>query len=257
MTNQNKIPKVYLVGAGPGDKGLITVLGKELLESAHVVIYDRLVSGGVLEYINPEAEKIFVGKSSTYKSIKQDEINEVIKEAVLSNPGKVVVRLKGGDPFIFGRGGEEALFLANNNIAFEIVPGITSLSGAASVLFTPLTDRRHSKGIIILTGHSQLGRGLPDYDWPSLVKNNFTLAFYMAHKNLKDITEHLMEGGLPKTTPAIALMNATAEGEDFVEATVEDIYERVSAKDLTPPMMLIIGGVVELGSNLRSLLKDL
>lgn len=255
MTNQN--PKVYLVGAGPGDKDLITVKGKELLESADVVIFDRLVSDGVLEYINPKAEKIFVGKSSTYKSIKQEEINEVIKKAVLDNPDKTVVRLKGGDPFIFGRGGEEALFLAHSNIAFEIVPGITSLSGAASVLFTPLTDRRNSKGIIILTGHSQLGKGLPDYDWPSLVKNNFTLAFYMAHKNLKNITEHLIGSGMDKTTPAIALMNATTKGEDFVESTVEDIYEKVSAKKLTPPIMLIIGGVVELGSELRGLLKDL
>lgn len=257
MSNQNKNPKVYLVGAGPGDKGLITVRGKDLLEQAAVVIFDRLVSEGVLEYINPEAEKIFVGKSSTYKSIKQDEINEVIKKAVLDNPEKLIVRLKGGDPNIFGRGGEEALFLATNNIALEIVPGITSLSAAASVLFTPLTDRRHSKGIILLTGHSQTGRGLPDYDWEALVKNNFTLAFYMAHKNLKEITLKLIENDLPKSTPAIAMMNATADGEDFVEATVGNIYERVLAKEFTPPIMLIIGGVVELGSELRDLIDNL
>ena len=240
--------KVYLVGAGPGDPELITVKAKRLLEEADVVIYDRLVSDEVLGYINASAEKLFVGKRVAFHAIPQDEINELIVEKAKS--GKMVVRLKGGDPYIFGRGSEEAEVLSKENIPFEVVPGITAASGLAAYAGIPLTDRRHSSAVTFITGHKTGGGDLSTIDWSALASLDNTLVFYMGLKNIKAIIKNLLDHGFSPEKPAAVVRRATLPNQKTVSGNLSNIAELVNTNGIRPPALLIVGEVVKLRETL-------
>ena len=233
---------VYIVGAGPGEKELISVKGLRLLKEADVVIYDRLVGPEILEYINPSAEQIFVGKKKSFHARPQDEINRLLEEG--AKEGKVVVRLKGGDPFIFGRGSEEARFLAEADIDFEVVPGVTAASGVAAYAGMPLTDRSISSAVTFVAGHRMTGKGIDDLDWNSLANFSHSIVFYMALTNLKAIADNLIKNGMAAETPAGAIMDATMVTQKTVVGTLNDIDALVRAGGLRPPVILVVGEVV-------------
>ena len=235
---------VYLVGAGPGDKELITVRGLNLLKEADVVIYDRLVGPGMLDYINPAAERIFVGKSSSYHARPQEEINSLLEEK--AKEGGTIVRLKGGDPYIFGRGSEEARFLSTARIPFEVVPGVTAASAVASYAGIPLTDRGVAPAVTFVAGHRMKGKGLDDLDWKALASFDHTLVFYMALTNLSTIAARLIENGKAALTPAAVVKDATMATQETVAGTLGDIDSLVRAAGLAPPVILIVGEVVRL-----------
>ncbi len=241
--------KVYLVGAGPGDPDLITVKGKRLLEEADIVIYDRLVGEEVLDYINPAAEKMFVGKEDSHHTVPQEEINALIVKK--AGEAKVVVRLKGGDPYIFGRGGEEANALFDAGVPFEVVPGVTAASGVAAYAGIPLTDRRHASAVTFITGHRRNGDSLLEIDWKSLAGGDNTLVFYMGLKNIRAITKNLIENGRSEDCPAAVVRCGTMPGQVSVEGTLLDIADCVEKKKIEPPALLIVGDVLKLRPALR------
>ena len=193
--------KVYIVGAGPGDRELLTLKAKRLIEEAEVIVHDRLIGKDILDFASKDCELIYVGKGSTFRSIEQEKINEVLVEK--ASAGKTVVRLKGGDPFVFGRGGEETLFLAKHNIPFEVVPGITAAVGVSAYTGIPLTDRNLSSAVTLITGHSMKGTGLPDVDWKNLAGLDHTIVFYMGLKNLSIISKNLIDNGKPSFSRVI------------------------------------------------------
>lgn len=241
----NESAKVYLVGTGPGDPELLTVKALRLLQNADVVIYDRLVSEGILEQIPTGVSKIYVGKQTGNHTLPQDEINELLIK--LAETERSIVRLKGGDPFIFGRGSEEALLLAQNNIKFEVVPGITAASACTTYAGIPLTHRGLSQGVQIVTGHSQAGRPL-DLDWASLADENKTTVIYMGLANIELISTKLIQAGLDKTTPAAAIQNGTTGKQNRVLTTLEDLF--VNTQGLQAPVIFVIGKVVTLAHQL-------
>lgn len=237
-------PKVYLVGAGPGDPELITVKGKRVLQQAQVVIYDRLVGEGVLAFANPSAELIFAGKEASFHSSTQDEINRLL--ASQAKKGKRVVRLKGGDPYTFGRGGEEACHLAVEGIPFEVVPGITAAAGVASYAGIPLTDRRYSQAVTLVTGHRMGGEGIESLNWASLARLGHTLVFYMGVANISEITGRLILNGREPSTPAALVSNATTAFQRTIMGSLCDIALKCAQKGVRPPALLVIGEAVSL-----------
>ncbi len=241
----NRSRKVYLVGTGPGDPDLLTVKAHRLIQNADVVIYDRLVSEGILEQIPAGVSKIYVGKKTGNHTLPQDEINELLLK--LAETKRAVVRLKGGDPFIFGRGSEEALLLAENGINFEIVPGITAASACTTYAGIPLTHRGLSQGVQIVTGHSQADKHL-DLDWASLADENKTTVIYMGFANRELISNKLIEAGLDKNTPAAAIQNGTTVKQSRVLTTLEKLAEDTSM--LQAPVIFVIGKVVSLANQL-------
>ena len=242
MTIETTTPLVYLVGAGPGDPELLTLKAARLLERADAVVYDRLVSDAILDLVPRGAMRVYVGKASGAHHRSQDEINELLLR--LARPGRVVVRLKGGDPFIFGRGSEEAAYLARHRVPFAVVPGITAASGCAAAAGIPLTHRGLATGVRFLTGHCCAGRGL-DLDWPSLANPDTTLVVYMGLANLLEISARLIAAGLPPATPAAAIASGTTEQQRVCETTLAALPEAVASAGLTAPVMVIIGRVVE------------
>lgn len=241
--NQSK--KVYLVGTGPGDPELLTVKALRLIQSADVVIYDRLVSNAILEQIPAGVSKIYVGKKSGNHTLPQDEINQLLLN--LAESKRTVVRLKGGDPFIFGRGSEEALLLAQNGIKFEIVPGITAASACTTYAGIPLTHRGLAKGVQIVTGHSQSDKPL-ELDWKSLADDNKTVVIYMGLANIKLISTKLIEAGLDKNTPAAAIQNGTTGNQKRILTSLNRLAEDTSV--LQAPVIFVIGKVVSLADQL-------
>ncbi len=234
-------PLVYLVGAGPGDPELLTVKAQRLLREADVVVYDRLVGAGIVELVPPGATRIYVGKAQGAHRMSQDEINDLLVS--LARPGRTVVRLKGGDPFIFGRGSEEADHLARHGIPFAIVPGITAASGCASSAGIPLTHRGAATGVRFVTGHCRAGADL-DLNWDSLADPDTTLVIYMGLANLDQIGRRLIAAGLPSATPAAAVANGTTAEQRVCRATLADLAERVRASELASPVLIVIGRVV-------------
>lgn len=198
-------PRVFIVGAGPGDPGLLTIKAAECLKKADVVVYDRLVSDEILSLVPDHAEKIFAGKAARDHFMPQDEINQTLVD--LAKQDKMVVRLKGGDPFIFGRGSEEAMKLAENNIDFEIVPGISASAGCGAYAGIPLTHRGYVTGVRFVTGHCREGQHL-DLNWKSLADPNTTLVIYMGLINIEMISEELIKAGLPADLPLPGLSAA-------------------------------------------------
>jgi uroporphyrinogen III methyltransferase/synthase len=233
---------VYLVGAGPGDAELLTLKGERLLKGCEVVIYDRLASENLLQLVPKDCEKINVGKVVGSHSWKQEDINRVIVKKGLE--GKRVVRLKGGDPFVFGRGGEEILSLQEAGIAFEVVPGITSSVAAAAMAGIPVTHRGVSRSFHVITGHTK--EGILTDNFETLAKLEGTLVFLMGMGHIEQITDELMKHGKAADTPAAVVSNGTTFKQREVRGTVKNIAGLVKQEDIKAPAVIIIGGVAEL-----------
>lgn len=245
IVEENKYGKVYLVGAGPGDPGLITVRGQDLLKRAEVVVYDYLANKKFLNHVPASAEFIYVGKKGHgVHAQTQEEINQILVERALA--GKMVVRLKGGDPFIFGRGGEEIEALAQFGVGFEIVPGVTAASAAATYAGIPITHRQYTATVAFVTGHEDPTKQDSSIAWDKLATGVGTLVFYMGIKNLPNITERLMKYGRSPQTPVAVIRWASTPAHRTVVGTLETIVEEVRKAGITPPAVIVVGEVVNL-----------
>jgi uroporphyrin-III C-methyltransferase/precorrin-2 dehydrogenase/sirohydrochlorin ferrochelatase len=238
--------EVYLVGGGPGDPDLLTFRALRLMQQADVCVYDKLVSKGVLELVRRDAEMIYVGKARDRHTLPQEEINELL--ARLAKAGKRVLRLKGGDPFIFGRGGEEIETLMESGVPFQVVPGITAASGVSSYAGIPLTHRDHAQSCIFTTGH--LKDGSVDLDWPALVRPRQTVVIYMGLVGLAEICQKLIAHGLAADTPVAVVQQGTTARQRVVAGTLADLAARVAAAEMKPPCLIIVGSVVTLREKL-------
>jgi len=238
---------VSLVGAGPGDAELMTVKAVRLLNQADVVVYDRLVSADILSLIPAGVSRISVGKEVGKHCVPQDEINEIIVN--LANAGRKIVRLKGGDPYMFGRGGEEILALNKHQIAFEIVPGITAASGCSAYSGIPLTHRGMSRRVQFITGHFNDNEPL-DLNWKSIADPDSTLVIYMGISNLPLAVHSLIDAGLPASTPAAAIQNGTIQTQQRLITTLGQINDAIHQKRMKAPVIIIIGEVVTLADEL-------
>lgn len=239
--------EVYLVGAGPGDPELLTLKALRLMQQSDVVIYDRLVSDPILELCRRDADKIYVGKSRSNHSVPQDGINQLLIR--YANEGKRVCRLKGGDPFIFGRGGEEIQELFTENISFQVVPGITAASGCAAYAGIPLTHRDYAQSVRFLTGH--LKYGSPELPWKELVYENQTLVVYMGLVGLETICKQLIAYGQRETMPVALVSKGTTAEQKVVVGTLSNIISKVHKHDIQAPTLTIIGDVVQLREKLQ------
>ncbi|MFT6733776.1 MAG: uroporphyrin-III C-methyltransferase/precorrin-2 dehydrogenase/sirohydrochlorin ferrochelatase [Polaribacter sp.] len=242
----NSKGKVYLVGAGPGDPDLLTIKALKLLQKADVVFYDSLVSEEILELIRRDAKLVHVGKRAKCHSASQDKINELLIESV--NQHSTVIRLKGGDPFIFGRGGEELESLAKLSIQFEVVPGITAASGCASYAGIPLTHRDYSQSLHFVTAHEKTEKS--SIDWQSLAKKNQTLVFYMGLLKNKTLSEQLITNGLSSSTPVAVIENGTRVDQRVFTGSIEKLTSVVEKNSIKSPAIIIVGEVVTLHESL-------
>lgn len=236
--------KVFLIGAGPGDPDLITVKGLRYLRKADVVLYDRLVSPLLLEETRSGVVQVFVGKGPRHHVMEQEEINALLIS--YARQGCNVVRLKGGDPFIFGRGGEEAVALAQAGIAFEIIPGVTSATAVPAYAGIPVTHRDYASSVTIVTGHEGQSHGSDSPNWEMLARTNGTLVILMGVKHLPAITKQLIAGGLDPTIPAAVIQNGTLHNQRVVTGTVATIVAQVMEAKLSAPAITVIGKVVSL-----------
>ena len=234
--------KVYLVGGGPGDPELLTVKAARLIGTADAIVYDHLVGVGILDLVHAGAERIYVGKEPGKHTLPQDEINTLLVR--LARAGKTVVRLKGGDPFIFGRGGEEIEELAGSGIEFEVVPGVTSASGMAAYAGIPLTHRDHAQSCVFVTGH--LKDHSLDLDWQALARPQQTVVIYMGVGSLAEICRQLVAHGRPADTPAACVRHATLPSQVTVAGTLASLPDAVAAAGLTQPALIVVGSVVSL-----------
>jgi uroporphyrinogen III methyltransferase / synthase len=241
--------KVYLVGAGPGDPGLITVKGLDCLRHADVVIYDRLVDGSILNEARPDAEKIYVGKASSHHTLEQGMINHLLIQKARET--KLVVRLKGGDPFVLGRGGEEAEALAQNNIPFEVVPGVSSAVAVPAYAGIPVTHRGIASSFTVVTGHKASESDEPRIAWDKLSAGTDTLVILMGIGNLANVVDQLIKNNKPPSTPLAVITHGTTGRQRCVMGTLQDIIEKVKSENLEPPSVVVVGDVVHLRKYLR------
>jgi uroporphyrin-III C-methyltransferase len=239
--------KVYLVGAGPGDPKLLTIKAMELLSKADVVVYDRLVGEAILNFAPKTARKIYVGKRSGKHVVPQDKINELLVTTALE--GKVVVRLKGGDPFLFGRGGEEAETLLEKNVPFEVVPGVTSAIAAPMYAGIPLTHRDYASSVAIVTGHRAGESGKP-VNWSKLANAVDTIVILMGIESLEAIVAKLIKGGLDPNKPVAIIQQGTTKNQTSILGTLSNIVDEAEKNKVKPPAVVVIGGVAELGRKL-------
>ncbi len=240
---------VYLIGAGPGDPGLLTLRGAECLARADVVVYDYLANPVLLRHARPEAERLYVGKQGGGPRTEQQAINALIIER--AKAGKSVARLKGGDPFVFGRGGEEAEELAAAGIPFEVVPGVTSAIAAPAYAGIPLTHRDHASSVVFVTGHEDPGKERSRIDWAALATGIDTLVFFMATRTLPEVVGRLLEHGRPPETPVAVVRWGTTPEQETVVGTLADIVEQVRERGIRPPALTVVGEVVRLRERLN------
>lgn len=239
---------VTLLGAGPGDPELLTVKAVKALQAAQLVLYDHLVSPAVLELLPPQAERIYVGKESSRHTLPQEDIIELMLR--LARSGRSLLRIKGGDGYIFGRGGEEAQALAAEGIPFTVIPGLTAAQGAAASVGIPLTHRDHAASLVLATGHLRDGKGL-DMDWAMLARPRQTVVLYMGVNNLPEICRQLMAHGLPGDTPAALVEKATLPDERCITGTVAELPALALRHQVRPPALIMIGGVVTVRAQLQ------
>ena len=238
--------RVYLVGTGPGDPDLLTVKALRLIGQADVVLYDNLVSAEIMALVPAACERVYVGKERSRHTLRQEAINDrLVAEA---RRGRRVVRLKAGDPFVFGRGGEEIETLSAEGISFEVVPGITAALGVAAYAGIPLTHRDHAQACLFVTGN--LKDGSIDLDWPALIRPRQTVVIYMGFANLPALCERLVAHGLDAATPAAIVQRGTTPGQAVVTGTVGDLPERAREAGLRPPTLIVVGEVVRLRDRL-------
>ncbi len=237
---------VWLVGAGPGDSALLTVAALHALRNADTVVHDALVDMRILSLAAPCAELIYAGKRGGKPSPRQPDISARL--VALAREGRKVLRLKGGDPFLFGRGGEEALTLVNAGIPFRVVPGITAAIGGMAYAGIPMTHRATATAVTFVTGHNLSGQVPSDLDWHALARGAQVLVFYMALKHIDDIVTRLLSGGLPADTPAALIADATTERQNIIECRLSDAPEAATA--VSPPALFVVGEVVRLRGGL-------
>jgi uroporphyrinogen III methyltransferase/synthase len=249
MNAANNRAKVYLIGAGPGDPKLLTIRGAEALARADVVVYDRLVHPSILRHARPDAEMIYVGKASSQHTMKQEDINRLLVEK--AKEGKVVARLKGGDPFVFGRGGEEAKEMVSENIAFEEIPGITSAIAVPAYAGIPVTHRKMCSALGIITGHEDPNKTESSIHWDKISTGIDTLVFLMGVENLPNIVSRLTANGRPAETPVALIRWGTRAEQETLVGTLETIVSQVEETGFKSPAVTIVGEVVSLREQLR------
>ena len=237
--------RVALVGAGPGDAELITLKGARLLRAADVIVYDNLIGDGILDLADAKAERIYVGKKAGNHALPQEDICQLLVDK--ARQGHTVVRLKGGDPFVFGRGGEELDVLAEAGIPVEIVPGITAALGAAASLGFPLTHRDHAQSCVFVTGH--LKNHTVELNWQALAQPNQTIVIYMGITGLETIAHELQAAGLPGDTPAALIYRATWANQKVFQGTLATLPDVAHTNGVTPPALIVIGSVLQLLRN--------
>ncbi|MDD5298245.1 MAG: uroporphyrinogen-III C-methyltransferase [Rhodocyclaceae bacterium] len=246
-TSSSHAGTVYLVGGGPGDPDLLTLRAARLIGEADVIVYDNLVGKEILGMVRKDAEMHYVGKQAARHSLPQEDINRLL--VTLAQQGKSVVRLKGGDPFIFGRGGEEIEELVAHGIPFQVVPGVTAAAGMGAYTGIPLTHRDYAQTLIFATGH--LKDGSANLDWQALARPGQTLVIYMGVGGLEEIAGKLITHGLPADTPAAVVHNATLPTQQTVTGTLSTLPALVQESGIKPPALVVIGKVVSLQSRLN------
>jgi len=240
--------RVYLTGAGPGDIELLTLKAARVISEADVIIYDKLANPEILEMAKKDCQFIFVGKESGYHSVPQEEINEIIYQSALKYTNKVIVRLKGGDPFVFGRGGEEAIYLHKRGIKFEIIPGISSSIAVPAYAGIPVTHRGITTSFRVVTGHETPNKKISQIEWETFL-NDETIIFLMGLHNIGLITSKLISLGKRKDYPCAVVSKGTTKEQKVVVGTLEDITAK--AKDLPTPAIIIVGEVVNLREQVK------
>jgi uroporphyrin-III C-methyltransferase len=240
--------KVFIVGAGPGDPKLITLKAVEAIKSSDVVLYDRLVSKKIVAMIPKKSEKMYVGRDVGDDYKHQDTTNDLMVK--LAKKNKNVVRLKGGDPFIFGRGGEEAEFLRRHKVKYEIIPGITSGIGSAEYSGIPLTHRDYASSVVFVTGHEDAKKTEGVVDWKKLAKAVDTIVIMMGLSRLEIISKKLISGGLSKNTPVAVIQNGTTDEHRLIKGTLSNISKKVQEAKIKPPTIIIVGKVVNLSDKI-------
>lgn len=239
--------KVWLVGAGPGDAELLTRKAARLIAAADAVVYDNLVGPDILKEIPATAQKIYAGKRSSNHTLPQEDINHLLVR--LAHEGLSVVRLKGGDPFIFGRGGEELEVLFEAGIPFEVVPGVTAAAGCAAYAGFPLTHRDHAQAVVFVTGH--LKDGTVNLDWPALARPRQTVVFYMGVAAAEEISRQLIAHGLSPETPVAIVRRGTLPDQKSLAATLGTLHARIASASIKPPALIVVGTVVGLRDRLN------
>jgi uroporphyrinogen III methyltransferase/synthase len=240
---------VYLIGGGPGSPDLLTLKAQKCLQKADVIIYDYLVSEAIISLAGKDAELIYVGKRGGMHTASQQKINSLLIEK--ANMGLTVARLKGGDPFIFGRGGEEAMELSQARIPFEIIPGVTSAIAVPAYAGIPLTHREYSSTVCFITGHEDPTKETSSIDWEALARFSGTLVFLMGMRNLGTIAQRLIESGFPPNCPAAVIANGTLPSQRAIRATLSTIHQKAQAARLAPPGIIVVGEVVDLREHLN------